>query len=388
MDLDCGEEDDPCDLPGIANFCADNPNDPICTEEDENGCVPILDPNWCQDPGEGVPGSGDGSGGGDGGGGGGDPPDPPPIEEYVSLACSGNVVRGSVGGCTLSTTGDVFLSNIEWEAGVVDGVATASGITTWAGVIAQLQTPVTVTFDSNVHGPGQEFTANIVATPRNWSWAGLVDNRQANGSEVDHCLDPSDAGRAVGSQCTSPADADAILVPTGALDGYAVGAGTGPNEGVYFVKDPTTHLSMRSTVAPRYRPDGPQHPIQGTANFMSNCGGSISASQMNNHQVNGACPGTQFSQFFSHAWAHENQHLTLAEGEAIKPGVDLHKKWEGLVFPSAAWLETEVSSRRYDSYQDIYQASAAIDQGAPGFTFTFWAHGTGTGFDTATVSVH
>ena len=92
------------------DVCPDDPDDPICTEEDDEGCIPINDPNWCEDPDSG------GSGGGDPGGGGSS--DPPTVEGSVSLECDKNVPRGDEGGCTLSGTEGVTLSNIAWTAQV------------------------------------------------------------------------------------------------------------------------------------------------------------------------------------------------------------------------------------------------------------------------------
>jgi len=321
-----------------------------------------------------------------------DPTNPPggspPFHGDVTLECDKAVVRGSEGGCALTITGNIVVSNVEWEAAVLNNTPTASNKLTWKGVVAMPQTWVTVTYDSNLHGSGNELTDEITVQARSLSWSSLVDNQQADSTEVDACLDPTDAGRAVGSQCTSPANADAILVPADPGDGYDLGVGTGPNEGIFFVANPTIHLSMRSVVARRYRPDGDPHPVQGSSTFMTECGNGLGSGPMNNHQVNGSCPGTDFTEFVAHVWAHENEHLDLAEAEAVKESVDLHALWEDIVHPDSGTVTVQALQRWTASTQAIFDASQSLDQGAPTNPFQFWRHLTGIGFDTFNIVVH
>jgi len=379
FELGCGTQENPCIIDPIENICATDPSDPMCTEEDENGCIPIEDPNWCQGSG----GSGDPGGGSEGGGG--DPPDPPPLEGSVSLQCD-TVPRGAPGGCTLSGTGDVVISNIQWTAQLPDAPVTTSGVSSWNGTMAWT-TAVQVTFDTNLQGAGQSLQGEIMVETRNWDWAGSIDTDEADPGEVDECFHPDWVGVAAGSQCTSYVDVGQIIVPTLSTAGFSVGVGSGPNEGLFFVSDPVAHLSMRSQVARRYRPDADGHSIQGTVDFMTNCGNGPPSTQKNNHEVNAACPEKEFEDFVARAWSHENEHLSVAAAEALKSENDVYTEWESMVFLDQSSLVNAAVGVLNGAGNRILTASEALDHGPMTHSFDIWKH-TGSGFGAATMLTH
>lgn len=381
FELNCGEnQENPCMLPPAENTCGTDPDDDMCSEDEEGGGT------------GGDEGSDDGSGDDtdvgnddeDAGSGSDDSPDPS-LEGSVSLTCE-TVLRGSFGECTLSGTGDVIISNIEWEALTPDQSVTESGASQWGGTMA-VTTSMTVRYETNLHGADSLKSAITVAS-RNWSWAGLIDNRPGEPGEVDQCIWPGDTGVAAGSQCTSPDNSGQLVVPTTPTEGFSVGAGTGPNEGLFFITDPTSHLSMRSQVAPRYRPDGAQHAIQGSAVFMTNCGNGLMSVPMNNDEVNAACPGKAFNEFVTHVWGHENQHLSVAAAEAVRLLNDVHWEWEQLIRTDAASASQDAAQILNQSGDRILSASEDLDAGPMTHSFNIWRHVSGIGFDDVTVQTH
>lgn len=70
LDLGCGDYNEPCGIPPVANWCADHPNDPECPDRPEE--CPWNEGGECDDgppdPDPWEPGDGGGGGGGGGGG--------------------------------------------------------------------------------------------------------------------------------------------------------------------------------------------------------------------------------------------------------------------------------------------------------------------------------
>ena len=161
----------PIGLPGIETMCTADPSDPMCTEEDENGCIPIEDPNWCNGGGSGG-GDGDGDQGGPGGGGT-DPPDPNDPEEpeeadpELEVQCTPEVVER--GGPTVSCTAMVSsgtIENLSWSFS--GGVHTLSDLGSDNPLVGTMAVTGTVTATATVDSTSLSGSASITVTARNW----------------------------------------------------------------------------------------------------------------------------------------------------------------------------------------------------------------------------
>jgi hypothetical protein len=353
----------------------------VCTLENVSvggTSSPPPPPEWPAAPGWSWPGPG-------GGGGGGTPSQcpPAPTEDEctytATLQCPIGVERGSTGTCTFSIQpGWVLEAVTSWGfQGAVTATALEANTMTWGGTLVE-SGQVRVEFQAN--GGMGVVVAELGVTPRNWSWDSSMRSFQAGvPGDLDNCM-TSQIGLAA-DKFGCPPDPSIIINP-GPGQGFGVAAGSGPGAGGRFVTNPTTRMDLRSQLAKRYRADGDKHEVNGVLQVVQACGpiwSPLPTPPQNDAGINLSCMQNQtFSDLVSFAWAHENEHVTLASEEAPKPINDIYALWESVIASTYGDALDAANVIQNAAVQRIRVAALANHSNPPDTTFfSIWRHTSG-----------
>lgn len=172
-----------------------------------------------------------------------------------------------------------------------------------------------------------------------------------------------------------------ILINPGPNQGFTIAEGSGPNDGAWYVTNPTTRMDLRTQVNKKYRPDATKFPVNGIASVVQGCTAAYSPNPVppqNNHGVNTTCfQIADFSALVNFAWNHEAQHLALAQPEAAQSQNDIYAQWESIVRPTQPDAFDAATEAQNHMHQRV--AAAAISSHTGGSTrFWLWYH-TGSG---------
>ena len=279
--------------------------------------------------------------------------------------------------CTVAAVG-TNITGFEWLASVPDipqSVPGPSGALSWGGKMARtsgMQATVVVSEGPTTH---TVFGEIFVGDPtRSWS---TNQSFSAGGPGVlDNC-----AGGSVGGGVGLVADKDGCSIDNTRLvddaynQGWTAAAATGPNAGLWYVSNPTTKMNIRSQVNKKYRPDGWKNTVPAVPPISGACAAAYSPNavpQMNNYGINTICDATtQFGAFYSYAWSHEAQHISLLQPVATNSAHDLYKEWGKLVETTEGALDAAAETRKDDILADV-RAAALGNHNGNSQNWLFW----------------
>jgi hypothetical protein len=247
-------------------------------------------------------------------------------------------VRGTVGRCRLIVEPwDALDSVIVWTFnGDPIHANLGADTTVWEGVLVQSgEVRVEFTGRGRLHVVG----ASIKVLPRDWSWSSAQRSfQQGAPGDLDNCMG-SFAGLVADVYGCTAANPGIIINP-GPNAGFSILPAGGPNQGAWYVANPTTRMDLRSQIARKYRPDGALEALLGEPDVVAACTDVYAPNAVppqNNHSVNTVCfDEPEFYSLVAHIWDHETQHLNLAKAEAERPEWDIYGLWESVVGTSSA----------------------------------------------------
>ena len=139
--------------------------------------------------------------------------------------------------------------------------AQKQGGTTWSG-IGVVSGRVRVEF--KVGGRPSTVAAEIGVVSRGWSWGSSHRTFQQGAPvDLDNCITGQVGLAADVFGCT--ASVPGVLINPGAIQGFKVAEGSGPNAGMWYVTDPTTRMDLRTQLARRFRADEPTQAVAGVS---------------------------------------------------------------------------------------------------------------------------
>lgn len=208
---------------------------------------------YCEPPEGGGGGGGSGSGGGEGT----DPTDTTAVT--IGLECASTVRRGETATCSITKNpGDATVTNVSWRFSNSDVTNTKQNGESWAGRAASSGT---VTVTGSAGGNSFTLTKSVTVQDRGWRWP--VTTRWASGSEVDGCMSWSGKSGVVKQANCGTEWFDE--------DGFSIVQGSGPWAGLYYVSNPDASLDLIAALHPRYRANGPSHPLVGHRTLVALC---------------------------------------------------------------------------------------------------------------------
>lgn len=363
-----------CELEGILVNAEDPPSDTAPSWPDPPGWYPYVDPN----PGGGGPG--------------GECEWGCPVPATPRLVCSTNIERGGNATCTVSVESDnAYLEHVyRWvfqpDFGGTPIVKQPGGSDTWSGTIV---TSGDVRVVIRVGGSDIVLASRIRVTPRSWSWANRRTFQQGSPPDLDNCLATGTGLTADVHGCSS--GNPGVLINPGPNQGFTISSVSGgPNDGLWYVTNPTTRMDLRTQVARKYRTDAIQDTVAGVSQVVLACTSVYAPNPVptqNNHGVNTVClPTADFSSFVSFAWSHEGQHLVAAQQEAQEGFNDIYTSWEPIVRRTQWEAFSDANDVQNDMHSNVASASNATHTGGS-TPFSFWYH-VGSGiWDWATITV-
>ena len=315
-----------------------------------------------------------------------------PCEWTATLSCTTGVIRGGTAECKLEVEPSMIqVQVIVWTFKADPphdqlNVYRPSSSTTWTGTAA-VSGRVRVDFQAG--GRDATVQSEIQVLPRSWSWGTSHRTfQQGVPPDLDNCMTGGAGLTADVFGCT--AAAPWILINPGPGQGFTISEGSGPNEGIWYVTNPTTRMDLRTQLARRYRPDGLTFPLSGIPQVVQACQAAYSPNPVppqNDHTVNTACfQTTGFTNLVNFTWNHEADHLALAQQEAGQPQHDIYQDWEGIVRGTYSDAFDAADDVQEDMHLAVRQAALQSHTGGS-TSFNLWYHlGSGT-WDWATVTV-
>ena len=139
--------------------------------------------------------------------------------------------------------------------------------------------------------------------------------------------------------------------------------------------NPPTRMDIRTQVSSKYRQDGAKYSVAGVTQVVQACSAAFAPDPtppQNNHGINTVCfQVTDFSNMVAFTWAHESQHLAVAQQEAQMAENDIYAAWEGVIETSSDAAFIRANGIQNDAHARIASASNSIHTGASS-NFVFW----------------
>lgn len=274
-----------------------------------------------------------------------------PATVGAAVVCTPQVGFLGQGGCTLAVDPSAVVGPVTWRFESDDGwsgvVRTVSGQGSldWYGSMA-ISGTVSATFQP-YGGPPATLQDHITVTRRNWSWAGSVGGSQGAPGEIDECFaGPQVVGKMAGSACSSVYPTALFShVPSGGYSTHYVDP-IGPNANLWYVKNASITMDLRTQVNRRYRADADtlDVPMGGDPAVTAGCG----PQRRTHHHVHtsGCAAPKSFASMVAWVWHHEGLHMSRALYLAGTPQGDLHKMWEALVRPDPPLVDSTAVEQR------------------------------------------
>lgn len=293
----------------------------------------------------------------------------------AELTCPTDVARGTVGTCVLSVDPPSALETVYVWTFNGNPIHASSGVnsTTWRGKLVQ-SGQVRVEF--RALGRDEIIASAIKVNPRlGWEWsAGDGITLEQGGMTWPSSYASIGAVCRPGALCPG----GAIVDPSASFghgNGYSrAQVPDGPNTGAWFVASVATDLHMAALINPDYLAGGSAYPA--TSADAIACGGSGSDTIMVGFTAyNEQCQNQSMLPFESWAWDHETEHMMNAVGYVAQtPRWDPRVQLEDLVYPTAAELDADATSRLKDLPDCVHRAAATHDQLGtfPGIPTTTW----------------
>jgi hypothetical protein len=298
----------------------------------------------------------------------------------ATVSCQHGVLRGTPATCTFNIDPADALDRIDgwtFKGDAGNNVTSTFSGSQWVGTAVE-SGEVTVHFIAGGSEARAVTTLGVVA--RTWSWDGSKRSFSKGVSgDLDNCQFTGAGLTADVYGCTAT-DAR-ILINPGPGQGFRISQGSGPNEGLWYVRNPTTRMDLRTQLAKKYRSDATKYPVNGDTTVVNGCLIAYSLNPVpyqNNRGINTNCFNVpDFTALTTSTWSHEAQHLALAQPEAELPANDIYALWEPMVRSDSSTAFGRANYLQHDAVQRVRSAAAASHTGVI-TPFQFWYH-TGSG---------
>ena len=300
-----------------------------------------------------------------GGGGGGDP--------GLTLACPESAKRAETVECSFTwSPSDAAISDISWEFDGGGQLNSKAGDNSWSGVaVADGIFRVSAT----VGGQQYRDSATIEVTERGggaWIWEvsqGWDD--AAVGARADWYGDDADAFGLTVAPATCHLDEEDERWWFEVS--YTVSPGSGPWEGVYFVKDPHAPLILRAALRPEATGS---YPTLSNRVLESKCGFARPSVTM--AVANTICD-TEYASVYEEAAdfaeQHEDDHMNAGVIAALTN--DLYASWDVIIGTSEDRVEERANAAAERANRLVNAAIVAVDNTIASFEEDMWYPGGG-----------
>lgn len=317
----------------------------------------------------------DGGGGGGGGTPGTEPTDTTTVT--IGLNCPSSVTRGARATCTLTKDpSNAAVTNVRWTFANTAVTTTKLNGESWGGSAVSTGT---VKVTGSAGGHSFTLTRTITVQDRGWTWP--VSLGWAPGTEVDACgWRPGSGGKVVRRDCGGPKWFD--------IRGFTVAQGSGPWARLYYVSGANAPLDLLADLHPRFRVDGPFHPLTRSPILSRLCKQRFgpSTNQVSTYQANTQCEVIlDYQRAIQHVRAHEDRHLRAAA--SASRANDLYAMWDAVVETSRAGASRAASTVAKNVQDQVDNAMRATHTGGS-VIYTFWIFHTSGGWQKAGVRVH
>lgn len=310
-------------------------------------------------------------------------------QPHISVVCTpGSVVRASdtpvsctaQASGTLAVTGWTFTATDTATGTVVRSTDTTS--TQWSGVVVASGAVIVRGMVDGVAAVSD--TGRITVTPRTtgWSWRGQISTADASPGTLECFATPLyDTTSTLGWTVADSTCRSSYLWPnpTSPQRGYQMTnvADGGPNTGLYYILQDSTHLRMRAQVLKDMRPDGALYTVADGDTVTQACqaagvSGSATVTTVNTTCMH-AVGAFKFDSLYSFDWQHEGCHMILG-AQAFDSVPDARARMESLVRQDTTSLFNGVilgDSGLVNISDAIRVATDVIEKQNPSI-FSFW----------------